>query len=105
MSESEASQAKKQQRAAEARQREAKRRLEAMRAVMYTEDGRAFVWSLLEECHLQSSIFSAEPTRLAYLEGQRSVAAQLVKKLQVEVPLLYVQMVAEAHARLSTPAE
>lgn len=86
--------------AAEARELERRQRVMDLHEVMGTPAGRRLFWRLINDCHVMASIFSAEPTRLAYLEGQRSVGVAITKELQQETRAAYVLMVQEAVAAL-----
>lgn len=86
--------------AAEVAKREAEQRKADLCAVMRTPAGRRTMWRLLNDCHVMSTIFSPEPTRMAMLEGQRSVGVALTAELQSTCRNEYLVMLQEAVAAL-----
>lgn len=74
-----------------------KQRMERMRAILQTADGRAFLWSLIEgECGVHSTEFSLNALHNAHFEGKRWVGVTLMRRAQEADPRAYLLMIREA---------
>ena len=87
-----------------AQQREKRReslQVQALRAVMETEDGRAVVRGVIGAGDIMSSGYIRGPDaerEMAYLAGRRSVALDVLDQINREMPELGELMMREAHA-------
>jgi hypothetical protein len=83
--------------------------LDAVRAVLSSPKGRAFVWSLLEYAGIYRTTFSGEtPLTSAFHEGRRSVGLWAFEKVFTDGPDVYRMMAQESEDRereLRTRAE
>jgi hypothetical protein len=61
-----------------------------IRAVMSTQQGRRFVWSLIESAGVYAPSFTGAAETTAFNEGRRSVGIGLMVAAQRDVPDLYV---------------
>jgi hypothetical protein len=70
-----------------AAKRREKQHRDAIMALLSTQAGRSWVFSLLESCQMFSSTFvRGEPDSSAYNEGRRSVALQIWMALEAVSP-------------------
>lgn len=65
---------------------------EAIRTVMSTRQGRKWVWSKLEWCHVFSPTFRQDPCQSAYAEGARLAGLEILKDVNSLGPDAYLQM-------------
>ena len=76
-------------------------RTEGWRAIMGTPSSRRVMWERFEVVGIYRIAHSLEPGPLAYSEGRRSVALQLMNDLLIYCPEQYDRMVTENRARLA----
>lgn len=74
------------------------REIEALRNILSTYDGRAFLWRLLEECGIYTSSFTGNSTTF-FNEGKRHVGLWTLNEIMDVNPNLYQQMRVEAVER------
>ena len=74
------------------------RELEALRNILSTYDGRAFLWRLLEECGIYTSSFTGNSTTF-FNEGKRHVGLWTLNEIMDVNPNSYQQMRVEAVER------
>lgn len=66
-----------------------------IRALMKLPAGRRVVWRLLEQAGVWRSVFSPEPLRMAFAEGQRNLGLWLLDWVMRECPDEYDLMMRE----------
>ena len=66
-----------------------------IRALMKLPAGRRVVWRLLEQAGVWRSVFSTEPLRMAFAEGQRNLGLWLLGWVMRECPDEYDLMMRE----------
>lgn len=66
-----------------------------IRELLSTTPGRAWMWHLLEQCHMLSTSFSEEPTVMAFREGERNIGLRLWSQIQQDAPDHLLTMLAE----------
>lgn len=80
------------------RNRDAKRRAyrhrEVLHRIMGTTDGRAWLWDLLEFCHMNETSFAADARFHAFREGERNVGLFVNGQMQ-RFAAEYLQMLKE----------
>jgi len=76
-------------------------RREGWRTMMSTPAARRVIWERFEVMGIYSQCQIVQPVELAYNEGKRTVALQVMNDLLVECPELYDRMVVENRARLA----
>lgn len=83
------------------REREYEARLHCVREIVKTGVGRAYLWRLLEDCHVfQSTFVSGEPELTAFQEGERARGLRILSDIQSAAPEKWLQMIEEAsHGR------
>lgn len=82
----------------EQRKREQKRmekRLDSLKAVLATEEGRAFLWMLMEDCNIFAPVFDTDHAVMARREGGRQVGLRIMAEASVHFPDLYTRMATE----------
>ncbi len=67
--------------------------------LMGTTSGRAWVYSLLEGCHIFASSFGTNALSMAFAEGERNVGLQILSQLMDFCPDLYMLMIQEKNTR------
>lgn len=93
-------------REAERASREADReRGQVLTGVMSTTQGREWLWSRLESTHIFASTYNDSPTRMAYLEGQRTAGLDLLADIMHWCPDLFIQAMREANVRRTLDAD
>lgn len=77
----------------------AKRREKADRDIltglMSSPDGRAWLWSLLAQCHIYQTSFDPDPHVAAFKEGERNIGLWLVQAINRTCPDLMIQAMKE----------
>lgn len=86
---------------AEAAKLAAIERREGWRTMMSTPAARRVMWERFEVMGIYQVSPTVEPAGLAFNEGRRSLALQVMNDLLVECPELYDRMVVENRARLA----
>jgi hypothetical protein len=86
---------------AEAAKLAAVERREGYRTMMGTPAARRVMWERFEVMGIYQAAPVIEPSALAYNEGRRSLALQVMADLLAECPELYDRMVVENRARLA----
>lgn len=72
-------------------------RLNVIKNIMQTIPGRAWIYTLLERCHIYHTPFLAgQPDVTAFQCGEQNIGNQLLADVQAAAPELYIQMIAEA---------
>jgi hypothetical protein len=72
---------------------------ETLRRLMGHGHGRAFMYRLLNRCHIHNTpVVPGDPYTSAFNFGREDVGKQLVKELMRACPELYVKMLSEAVA-------
>lgn len=74
-------------------------RLAALKAIMSTTEGRAYVWWLLGECGVFHISFAKDPYVTAFNEGRRNVGNRVFAELQLHCLGDYQKMVSEAQLK------
>lgn len=75
-------------------------RRDGWRTIMSTPASRRVMWERFEVMGIYQVTQSVEPGVLAFNEGRRSLALQIMQDLLVECPELYDRMVIENRSRL-----
>lgn len=75
-------------------------RRDGWRTMMSTPAARRVMWEQFEVMGIYQVSMSVEPGTLAFNEGRRSLALQIMQALLVECPDLYDRMVVENRSRL-----
>ncbi len=60
-----------------------KRMVECYRRLFRTDDGKKVLCDLMEVCGYARSSFDADPVKMSFYEGQRSVILRLVKTVNM----------------------
>lgn len=74
------------------------RETEALRSILSTFDGRAFLWRLLEECGIYTSSFTGNSTTF-FNEGKRHIGLWTLNEIMEVDPNAYMKMKVEAVER------
>lgn len=69
-----------------------------------TTEGRQYLWDSLSEAHIFSNVYDDNPSRMAFLVGERNAGLRLLAELVKYCPEEFIQMMREANER-STVAE
>ena len=69
-----------------------------LRAVLATPEGRRDKWRELTEIGLFRTSFHVEPTRMAFLEGRKSIGYGLIEDLELARPGTFFQMFNEFYS-------
>ena len=97
-----------------ARRDEARRRREdaqTIRRLMVDVSGRAWLYRILERCHIYASAFApGEPETTFFRMGEENIGKQMMMAAMAAAPDLYMQMLAEArkqeeHAAITSADE
>lgn len=75
-----------------------KERLDDMRLILATEQGRRFIWDILTQCNMFRSCFTGS-SETYYLEGQRDIGLMLMADVMAAEADKYVLMAREAQTR------
>lgn len=67
--------------------------------LMSDPSGRAWMYDLLESCHVFSSSYSSVAVAMAFAEGERNIGLQLFLGVVQHCQDQYLQMMREAYAR------
>mgnify|MGYP001243052581 CR=1 FL=1 len=62
----------------------AQQALDDLDVIMRTENGRRFIYAILESTEVETAVFSAEPYFNAFLSGKRAVGVDLLKNIRME---------------------
>jgi hypothetical protein len=85
--------------------RASKRRDEAgyrvLRQIMGSNEGRAWMYALLEQCHLTKTSFSRNALDMAFEEGERNIGLRIMGDLMKACPERYIEMQKEANGERS----
>jgi hypothetical protein len=73
----------------------------AVTTLMSSSAGRRFIYDLLDACHIYSTSYSDNASRMAFQEGERNIGLRLVAVIQRACPQRYNEMLIEANERLS----
>lgn len=76
------------------KRREAER-LDVLRSVLGTTQGRRFVYDLLAQCHVHRSSFSTDVAAMAFAEGERNIGLWLEAQVTFAAPDQYILMLKE----------
>ena len=74
-------------------------RQEVITNLMSTTQGREWLWSLLESCHIFAQTFTAEPLATAFAEGRRAVGLAILGDIMFACPDQYITAAREANVR------
>lgn len=74
------------------------RRADDVKQVMSTEQGRRFIWSMLEQAGVFCISFTGEVNTTIFNEGKRNSGLALFNEVMGFCPDLYLKMAAEAKA-------
>jgi hypothetical protein len=66
-----------------------------IRSIMSSNEGRDWIYNLLQNCHVYSSSFSGNALTMAYAEGERNIGLRLMAELVSATPERYLEMLAE----------
>jgi hypothetical protein len=66
---------------------------------MSTIPGRAWVWGLLEACHVFATSHTANALNTAFAEGERNIGLRILNDVMAACPDQYVVMTREANGR------
>lgn len=61
----------------------AQQALDDLDVIMRTENGRRFIYAILESTEVETAVFSAEPYFNAFLSGKRAVGVDLLKNIRM----------------------
>lgn len=76
--------------------RRAKSDEQLLSAIMDLAEGRAFIWKLLQECHIWSSTFDYDnPHGTSFREGERNIGLRLFARVSAVAAEQYQLMVKE----------
>lgn len=76
--------------------RQAKQDADALRSLMLSKAGRAFLYRRLERCHIYATTFApGQPDVTAFNLGEENVGKQLMSEAMDASPDLYVTMIKE----------
>ena len=76
-------------------------RAEILRGLMSLPAGRAWVFHLLESCHVFQSSYTGDGLSMAFKEGERNVGLRLLSDVMSTCPDQYIQAMREANERSS----
>jgi hypothetical protein len=76
-------------------------RAEVLRTLMSIAGSRAWMHSLLTDCHIFASSFTTNPYSTAFNEGARNVGLKLLADIMAGCPDYYTLMMVEADGRRS----
>lgn len=72
---------------------------EFITGLMGTIPGRAWVWSILESCHIFATSHTANALNTAFYEGERNIGLRILNDVMAACPDQYVVMTREANGR------
>ena len=73
-----------------------KKRLEVIQLLMQHRDGRAWIYEILERCHIYTTSFvQGDPHATSFREGERNVGNQLLIDVLTAATDEYLKMVKE----------
>lgn len=75
----------------------------AVQALLSSREGRDWMHSLLEQCHVFTTSFSSDPLQMAFSEGERNIGLQLIAVIMRACPHRYNEMMQEASDVRSSP--
>lgn len=78
-------------RTSKAKRKEAKR-LAGLKLLCDSPDGRAWIWSFLEQFSFTKSSFSPDALTMAFREGERNAALKLMADINRVAPDTYLRM-------------
>lgn len=61
----------------------AQQALDDLDVIMRTENGRRFIYAILESTEVETAVFSSEPYFNAFLSGKRAVGVDLLKNIRM----------------------
>ena len=61
----------------------AQQALDDLDAIMRTENGRRFIYAILESTEVETAVFSSEPYFNAFLSGKRAVGVDLLNNIRM----------------------
>ncbi len=68
------------------------REIRGMQIFLENPDNQWFVWRMLENCNMWSSMSRANPHDMAILSGKRDVGLWLIGEIEEAVPEIYLTM-------------
>lgn len=68
---------------------------EVLLTLLQTRPGRSWMFSLLQDCHVYQTSFSAEPMTMAFREGERNVGLRLISMIHSVSPEALTMMMSE----------
>lgn len=92
------------QRSKRLRKAEAMRKA-AMRTIMNTPHGRAYIYDLLAECHIYHNPFAKDPLVTAFQCGEMNVGQKMQALMVLACPELYSKMIEEFNGRPRSDAD
>src|SRR6267154_4206594 len=76
--------------------RKARDDADVLRKLMFSKQGRGFLYRRLEMCHIYGNTFAGEETHVsAFQQGEENVGKRLMLEAMDASPDLYVQMIKE----------
>ena len=66
-----------------------------IRNLMRTENGRDFIWQLLEDCGTFATVWHKDHDTRCFESGKREIGLQLVSELKRAAPDEYIMMMKE----------
>lgn len=63
-----------------------------LRTVLSNASGRRFMWRVLERCQTFSSVFSKEPTTMAYMSGQQDLGHFIISEVTQADENLFIKL-------------
>jgi len=90
---------KKQEEAEEKYQRERKLRINDLRKILSTPEGRRTIWNELCRAKVFAASFSLNSVQMGYNEGERSVGIALLADVMEASSSAFYQMYTDAHAK------
>lgn len=76
-------------------------RLEVVAGLMDLKQGRAWMYALLDVCHIyQSPFYQGDPHNTSFRCGEHNIGLRLLADVQAAAPKQYIQMIEEAAGRV-----
>lgn len=76
-----------------------KQRGDYIRSVMNVRQGRAWLYEILEMCHVFKTSFSSDAATMAFSEGERNVGLKMMADIMQHAPDMYAMMLKEAEEK------
>lgn len=76
-------------------------RLSVVAGLMDLKEGRAWMYGLLDMCHIyQSPFYQGDPHNTAFRCGEQNIGLRVLADVQAAAPKQYIQMIEEAAGRV-----